>query len=55
MASAEQQAILALRQEMDDTRNQLLQVSQNYDNLQQAHGQLQQAHSQLEQTAAGLL
>lgn len=53
--SPEQQAILALRQEMDDTRNQLLQVSQNYDGLQQAHTQLKQAHNQLEQTAAGLL
>ena len=53
--TAEQQAILALRQEMDDTRGQLLQVSQNYDGLQQAHEQLKQAHTQLEQTAAGLL
>lgn len=53
--TAEQQAILALRQEMDDTRNQLLQVSKNYDGLQQAHAQLKQEHTQLEQTAAGLL
>ena len=43
----EQRALIALQQEMEQTRTQLLGLGQRFDGLAQAHTALKQAHESL--------